>query len=552
MTYHLPAIHKNMKENITELIMRRHPRYEELLPHWNFLEETYEGGRAWFKNNIFRYLKEGDVEYADRVKRAYRFNHTKQVVDLVDKYLFKMNVARRVEDAPPAVTAFWKNATLSGLDMDAFARRISNATSRYGRVWVVVDSTFKAPEGEVITTIGDKAAAGGRPYAYIVRPQDMLDMSYDETGELNWALVREIGRDDDDPFSSSGQAQLRYRLWTRDGWFLFQETVVAARARYKSDASSGSGTSGRLKQKVVLVSADNHDLGVVPIVQADHQFSEEPYEFSGLIDDVAYLDRANANYLSNLDAVIQDQTFSQLTMPAQGLMPGDDQLQKLVEMGSNRIFTYNGEAGQKPEYISPDPRQASMILAAVGKIINEIYHSVGLSAERTKDDNGGGVDNSSGVAKAYDFERVNSLLASKAQSLQVVELRIARLVAMWEGQVDGLNPESPLITYPDKFDTRSLYDEFEIAARLSLLAAPDEVRRLQMKQVVDKMFPGASEEQRKKLEKALDEWPPEPVDIAAATAPGLGAKDKAKKSKAGGSDPLKAASTQKTAKELAA
>lgn len=521
-----------MKDQYAELIRRRHPRYEELLPHWDFLESTYEGGRGWFVDNIFRYIKEGEGEYAERVKRAYRFNHTKQVVDLVDKYLFKMPVSRRIEDAPDSIARFWGNATLSGLDMDAFARRISNATSRFGRVWVVVDSTFKGSEVSEVATLADKKAEGGRPYAYIVRPQDMLDLSYDETGEINWCLVREIGRDDEDPFNSSGDAQIRYRLWTRDSWFLFEETIATGRTR----------DSGRIRRvKVEMIDSAEHGLGIVPVVQADHQFSEEPYESSGLIDDIAYLDRANANYLSNLDAIIQDQTFSQLTMPAQGLLPGEEGHAKLLEMGTNRIFTYNGEAGQKPEYISPDPRQASRILDAIGKIINEIYHSVGLSGERTKDDNGGGIDNSSGVAKAYDFERVNSLLTAKAQSLQVVETRIAYLVAMWEGEDDLIDVDEPLITYPDKFDTRSLYDEFEIAARLNLLAAPDEVRRMQMSQLIEKMFPGASEEDRKRLEASLKEWPPKLEEL------GLGNKT----GSAGRPDPVRAAGTQKVAKELA-
>lgn len=515
-----------MKDKLAALIARRHPAYQDNLDHWNFLEETYEGGRDWFKKNIFRYLREGDGEYEDRVKRAYRFNHTKQVVDLVDKYLFKMPVVRNEQDAPESVKRFWANATLSGLDIDTFARRISNATSRFGRVWVIVDSTYM-PDKEVVT-LADRQLIGGAPYAYIVRPQDMLDLSYDEAGELNWCLVREISRDDEDPMDSSGDPVIRYRLWTRERWVLLQEKPIRGG-----------------KTKVEVVDQGVHELGLVPAVQCDHQYSEEPYESSGLIDDIAYLDRANANYLSNLDAIIQDQTFSQLTMPAQGIMPGQEGHSALIEMGTKRIFTYNGEAGQKPEYISPDPRQASMILAAIGKIINEIYHSVGLSAERTKEDNGGGIDNSSGVAKAYDFERTNALLQAKARALQIAESRIARLVAMWEGEANKPSDvPANLVTYPDKFDTRSLYDEFEIAARLSLLAAPEEVRRMQMGQVIDKLFPGASEEERKKLEASLKEWPPEPV---AAETTGLG-----DKSSGGGNDPVKAAATQKTAKELAA
>lgn len=35
------------------LIERRHPKYEALVAHWNFMEETYNGGRKWFSSNIF-------------------------------------------------------------------------------------------------------------------------------------------------------------------------------------------------------------------------------------------------------------------------------------------------------------------------------------------------------------------------------------------------------------------------------------------------------------------------------------------------------------------
>ncbi len=54
-------------------------------------------------HNIFRYIKEGDKEYKDRLKRAYRFNHTKEVTDLVQKYIFKSPVIRNLEDAPEPI-----------------------------------------------------------------------------------------------------------------------------------------------------------------------------------------------------------------------------------------------------------------------------------------------------------------------------------------------------------------------------------------------------------------------------------------------------------------
>lgn len=513
-----------IKDPIKTLVEGRHPEYDENIAHWNFLEETYEGGREWFPDNIFRFIKEGDVEYKARLARAYRFNHTKQVVDQVDKYLFKMPIARNEEDAPDAVQRFWECSTLSGLDIDTFAKRISNLTSIYGRIWIVVDSNIEAG---TVKTIQDEKDAGGKVYAYFVRPQDMLDMSYDDMGQLNWVLVREYKRDDANPLNSSRTMLERFRLWTRTDWTLYETQVQRGKVKY------------------VEIDKQPHELGLVPILAADHTFSEEQYEAPGMIDDIAYLDRAVANYLSNLDAIIQDQTFSQLAMPAQGVLPGEEGYDKLIQMSTKRVFLYNGESGSAPFYLSPDPKQAELILQAIGKIINEIYHSIGLSSERSKESSS--VDNASGIAKTIDFERVNSLLSAKARALQLTERNIVRMVNLYAGTSGDSNIDADeLVTYPLEFDVRSVYDEFEIAAQLMLLSAPDEVRREQMRLVIGKLFPAPSDAVEAALEASLTSWPPKEL-LAAA---GLGA-PKAAGAKPSPGDPVKAAITQQVAKQLA-
>jgi hypothetical protein len=77
------------------VLLRRLPNYEYLKEQWDFYEVTYDGGRDWFDlGNIFHYYKEGEVEYEDRVQRAYRFNHSKEIVDIINKYIFKSSIAR--------------------------------------------------------------------------------------------------------------------------------------------------------------------------------------------------------------------------------------------------------------------------------------------------------------------------------------------------------------------------------------------------------------------------------------------------------------------------
>lgn len=485
------------QKKLRALINRRHPEYQENMVHWEFLDATYEGGREWFeKNNIFRYIKEGEQEYADRLARCYRFNHSREVVDLLNKYLFKQHIVRS-EDAPDSVKTFWDKATKNGLKMRDLARQASKKASIYGRIGVVVDNN--AALGNVISK-ADEKKVGVRTYAYIVGPTQLLDFSYDDDGDLNWILIREVARDDGDPFESSGDEIPRFRLWDKQTWRLFEEQRV--------------GRSN--KTRIVEIANGVHALGVVPVILHDNIITDEEYVAPALIDDIAYLDRAVANYLSNLDAIIQDQTYSQLTMPAQNVMPGEDNYNQMVKMGTSRIFLYDGEGGNAPAYISPDPKQAQMILTVINKIINEIYHTVGLAGERTKQDNAMGIDNSSGVAKAYDFERVNALLQAKADSLEVFENKLVKLVALWNGDDDKIKDD--VVSYPDNFDTRGLYDEFDIAARLMLVDAPPSVRRTQMEIVIDKLFPQLKKELKDQMLAELKDWPVDPVELAADMA----------------------------------
>jgi|GEM_PF-482662 len=491
-----PVMNAEQKK-LRYLIERRHPEYQENLGHWDFLEDTYEGGRDWFNDgNIFRYIKEGEGEYADRIKRCYRFNHTREVVDLVNKYLFKQNITRNEVDAPDSVKRFWESSTRYGLEIRDFMRQASKKASTLGRIGIVVDNT--AASGSAISR-ADERKLGVKTYAYIVGPKQLLDYSKDDNGELNWILVLESKRDDEDPLSSSGEVRPRYRLWTKTEWSLLEEQK----------------TKGG-KSVVVIVDHGEHNLGEVPVILHDNIISDEEFTSPSLIDDIAYLDRACANYLSNLDAIIQDQTFSQLAMPAQNVLPGEDNYTKLVEMGTNRTFLYDGEGGAQPFYLSPDPKQAHVILAVISKIINEIYHTVGLAGERTKEDNAAGIDNSSGVAKAYDFERVNALLQAKADSLEVLENKLVRLVALWNGEEKQLDGLEELVEYPNNFDTRGLYDEFDIAGRLLLVNAPDAVRRQQMEALIDKLFPQLAKDLKSQMLKELQDWPINPVDLAAA------------------------------------
>lgn len=512
-------------KQIKDIVQRRHPLYEEMFGHWEFLEQSYRGGRKWFQSNIFRYIKEGDLEYRDRVQRAYRFNHTRETVDLVNKYLFRAKIARKTKDAPEQLVDFWKKVNAQGLDIDEFMRVVSLKQSIYGRPWIVIDNK--------VTVIPENASQADTKtldlYAYIVPPQQVTDYAFDEAGETLWVMIKELARDDKDPLTGTGAIETRYRLWTRETWHLFEQT-------------EGKDDKGNPETIWIVAGEGEHKLGLVPCIPANNSIGSDAWDCPALIADVAYLDRAVSNYASNLDAIIQDQAFSQLAMPAQGILPGDEAYTKVLEMGTKRVFLYDGEGGAAPQFLSPDPRQASLILAAIGQLINEIYHSVGLAGERTKQDNSKGIDNSSGVAKSKDFERVVALLSSKADALEAVEYKMMQVVCAWAGLAD-ITEKSDLVKYPveSQFDVRTMYDEIDVAMKLRLMSLPATVMEEQVNRLVAKLFPDLSEDLITKIRKEVKEWANEPPEQETAQGSAAGdntskrALEEAKRDRAGAS-----------------
>lgn len=480
MAFDLASLKAATNEQLLTLIDRRHPEFGANLEHWQFLEACYKGGRAWIEKNLFTYQKEGKAEFKERKRRAYRFPHSKEVVKLVNKYVFK-GAIERSEELPPAVKEFWGAATLLKRPIIDLMESLSLWSSTFGRIWVVVDNNV--PAGTV--TEQQRKEARGRTYAYFIKPMHAYDFAYDDDGELEWFLSGEFSRDDANPLAGKGEVKEKFRIWTKEFTALISLTTA----------------NNERIAKVEQESIHEHMLGMVPVFPADHVTSDELYKVDGLVEDVAYMDRTVANYLSCLDVIVTDQTFSQLAIPFQGMLPTEggndedpdnDAMTNVQVMGTKRVFAYNAEGGAAPEYISPDVSQPELILTTVTKIIGEIYHSVGMAGERTKEDNAAGIDNSSGVAKAYDFEQLNAMLAAKARSLQNIERNLVRIVNAWSGTKQELQDVEEYVSYPQTFDVRNLADEMDNAQRLAVMSAPKVLRRLQMLRLAKKMFPQAS------------------------------------------------------------
>ena len=224
---------------------------------------------------------------------------------------------------------------------------------------------------------------------------------------------------------------------------------------------------------------------MVPVVPVDNEAGPNEYDAQALIGDIAYQDRAVFNNWSRLDVIVCDQTFSQLIFPVEAspteLIEDPRMRDKFIVMATNRVLLYSAQAGVKPEFISPDAAQATFILDMITRQVKQLYGVQGLAGETATE-----VTSQSGAAKGYDFDKLNKLLAGKADNLQEAEEKLIEVFAAWTAS----NVEGE-VNYPDEFDVKSLSDEISTAQQLAMLDISATFKKEIDKMVVNKALPDA-------------------------------------------------------------
>jgi hypothetical protein len=452
----------------------RHPDYVRMAVNWQFWRESYEGGATYLQGgHLFRFPRETESNYTERLKRAARLNFTRQVVDLLVQYVRKESPARRMESASEAIQAFWRDVDRQGRTIDDFMGSVALMTALFGRAYVVVDK----PAAGAVNRL-DQGQRRLNPYAYTLSPLDVLDTVRDECeSELTQALVREYVRGPVNLSEARERDGLteRFRLWlkTDEGvvWRLFHR-----------------GEDGQPREV---------DGGVLPLQRLP--IVEVQRSDGSLAEEIATLDRKVFNYESLLDQILYEQTFSTLRLPWNGRMEEFYDQWELT-LGTKSILPYDPTSGAAPDFIAPDARQGDLVLKAIEQSVANIYRVKNLL-----DALGGiqpGQSPVSGIARGYDFEKLNAGLSAFADDLEKAERELAMLVNAWEGEEETVPPD--LVDYPDTFDVKTLLQELDEYRQLAQSVHSETFQRHLQKRLVLKSAPKLSPSDSNRIMAELD------------------------------------------------
>ncbi len=413
------------EEKELKMCDRTHPLYSKYIGEWEFFAEAAQGGHEYYKNedNLFTHRLEGQAgDFQDRLDRVYYLNYSNLVCAIYADYIFKEIVRR-----PPhnEIDEWRTNVDGRGTDIDTFMNNVSYLSSVYGQVHVFVDSPSNSGvEIPLHQYKADKERYA--PYAVIVKPEDLRDWSVDEFGNYNWVLIRTAGYADDDP-QETRDDNTTYRLITKEYWEVYDN-------------------------KGVRLDGGDNNLGAVYMVTCYNSDTNMDVIGDSLIKDIARINRIIYNWCSNIDEMIERQTFSQLVMPEDpqaALNEDNEGGDPLRAIGTAQIFTFPTTAGHPPAFISPDRQQMDVIWKMIQQHIDKIYELAGLGTVGSQSKF---LSQRSGISQAYQFLSINSSLARKAKKLEKCERSIESLVLAWLGS----EPTEEPIEYPTSFDTMTM------------------------------------------------------------------------------------------------
>jgi len=421
--------------------MRIEPRpdYKDYRERAEFWERSYEGGDDYREG---KYLNKRDLEsddkYARRLRQATYTNYCAPIVDTYVDYLMGGNIERDYGKlaGSPSFDSFLADADGAGRSYKALMTVVARLSSVQGGCAVVVDKPAVQAE-----TRAQELAAGARPYCAIYEGYDIID----------WSLSREGWRLALDSVTLAEPAEARdrerYRIWTREGWQLW-------------DQPKGSGDA-------TLLDEGTHALGVVPVVFVPNRDSGDDTVIGRSdLHDLAETARKIYNIDADIEEIRASTAFPFLELPERR-----DEHGNIVVIGPGNAITFDPDQPQaRAAYVEPDHASIKVMLEERARAIEDLRWQSRLAFDVT----GESRQVPSGYALEVLNEKLNALLRGKAARMEAAERRILALYAAWEGMDFDGN-----VTYPRSFGLRDLSSDIDIAIKAQQVVPSATFRREQ-------------------------------------------------------------------------
>lgn len=433
--------------------------YEKTKKRNIFYYQSYQGGDTYKKGeHLSKYSNESEAEYEDRVLSTPLDNHCKGVVSVYNSFLFRKDIHREWGslENDPAVPQLEGDADLEGRSLNHFMKEANSLASVFGMMWIVVCK----PNSNAATR-AEELDQNIRPYLSMVSPLMMLDWNYSRAASGHYVLD-----------------YCKYIEEQSDQTTVIKEWYPAAVVTTITDNE---------KREIVEQITEDNGIGVVPVVAHYTERSSVRGKGVSLIADIADLQRAIYNEYSEVEQTIRLSNAASLVKTPDteaGAGPGAV------------IHIHDGmDPSLKPYLLQPSGASVDSIYNSIDKRIAAIDRIAHLGAIRETT-----ARTMSGVSRSMEFEQLNAKLSDIADSLELTEENVMRIVSAyqgvaWNGSID----------YPDSFNIRDENADLDFYLRASAAPVPSAEYRRCVNSSIARLVLGDNSEKLSVIESELDQ-----------------------------------------------
>lgn len=434
-----------MEPNWDFIFHRRHPHYFRNLECWQRSAAAYAGGEAYLRQALIRHVSEVELEFAERLRRAYYFNYPRKLARLITQFVLSVEPTREGAD-PELVEDFSR----SGLRTGEVMRQFSTLLNVFGGAAIEIEMPFF--EGEVDCERREREKL--RPAAKVHSPLEVPDWGFGADGELDWIIFEERVRVAPGPWKPAVEL-LRRKLYTREECFVLEREAGTGIVRQRLHAA--------------------HRLGAVPafyLVEPDGYGLNSGHYF----EDVVRISDAILNNESESQMNIVKQMFGLLVISegfARGARSsGGGRSGGATAEKFSHVLARSAAIWESPEergisrYISPSGADTGRIREENDALKRELFDTVGMALVTPCR------EAQTAESKAWDYHQVKQFLACRADMLEQAELRCWRLMAKFDPSI-----RIPSVLYNREFAVADLKSSIESLLELREFSGGETYRR---------------------------------------------------------------------------
>lgn len=443
---------------MTQIADIMHPEYEASATDWAKWRLAYEGGRLFIDQYLRQLsLREDPLDFNDRKLMTYCPAFAKAAINDIKNAIFQRTSDISREGGPEtyvdAVNSLNGGVDLHGASMNSFVGcEILPELLSMGKVGVFIDMP-----SDTGITLNDRI--GKRPYVYTYRAEDIRSWGYNQLGEIDRLLLRELIHMYDEETQLPTECVVRYRLIYVEG-----QQVVVKFFNEDSEQIDVNGNESSIEYRINLKKIPFTLLKLpssLMVDVADYQVALLNLASS----DISYALKSNYPFYTEQYDFRTEQNFfrpsGEEQIDADGVTANPDAAKtKEIKTGTTHGRRYPKDM-ERPGFINPSSEPLKVSMEKQHIMQQEIRLLVNLAVTGMSPKT-----MASAESKAMDNEGLESGLSFIGLVLEAGERQIAEFWSAYEGSKDIAT-----VNYPKNYSLRSEHDRREESDHLEELSS---------------------------------------------------------------------------------